>query len=340
MPQRFTNPVIKYTTDTLKTLPGALLYFYENGTSTPKVVYQDIVLTNPHTNPVAAYDNGNFPPIFLDGTYRVELKNAAGVPQPQWPVDNVGGEEIEGQFDAWSSVTSYQAGALVTASNGLRYQATSLQPNLNQEPSISPTYWEEVPLFSSYNALSRYNQYARVLYSGAEYESLQNNNIGNTPASTGVWWRKLYDEWIWNDTKAYALGEIAFIGETKYISQAGSNTNHNPAGDTGEWWRPSWQEIPALIANYLSGGGIVSAYRDNFLTDAGAYTLPLAASVPIYTKLVISMLDLHKAFQPTVTISGSDLIRRAAGTDTVLSMQQGQKISITLVSNGVDEWMV
>ena len=338
MPQRFTNPVIKYTTDTLKTLPGALLYFYENGTSTPKVVYQNIELTTPHAHPVVAYDNGNFPPIFLDGTYRVELKNAAGVTQPQWPVDNVGGEEIQGQFDDWSSVTNYLVGALVTAPNGLRYQ--SLQtPNLNQEPSISPTYWEEVRLSEDYNALSTYAVGDWVLYGGNWYKC-KDIATGQTPSSSSAYWDAEKVVFQWNSTTTYPTGYVAYVGEDAYISQQGTNINHNPVGDSGAWWRPEWQGIPALIANYLSGGSVLSAYRDNFLTDAGVYTLPLAASVPIYTKIVISMLDIHKAFQPTVTRSGSDLIRRAAGTDTVISMNQSIKTSFTMMSNGVDEWWV
>ena len=339
MPQRFTNPVIKYTTDTLKTLPGALLYFYENGTSTPKVVYQDIALTTPHAHPVVAYDNGNFPPIFLDGTYRVELKNAAGVTQPQWPVDNVGGEEIQGQFDDWSSVTNYLPGAFVTASNGLRYEATDLQPNLNQEPSISSAYWEWVSFSDEYNPLGTYDAGDWVLYAGYWYKA-KAASTGQTPTLNSAFWDAESEIFQWNSTSTYAIGERAFVGFDEYLSQSNSNTAHNPVGDSGAWWRPEWQGIPALIANYLSGGGVLSAYRDNYLTDAGAYTLPLAASVPIYTKIVISMLDIHKAFQPTVTRSGSDLIRRAAGTDTVISMNQSIKTSFTMMSNGVDEWWV
>ena len=181
MPQRFTNPVIKYTTDTLKTLPGALLYFYENGTSTPKAVYQDVALTTPHTNPVVASSAGNFAPIFLAGTYRVELKNAAGVTQSGWPVDNVGGEETQGQFDDWSSITSYFEGDLVTGSNGLRYQATLLQPNLNRDPLTSPTYWTEVRFTSEYNPLSSYAVGDWVYYNNDWYKC-KAVALGQTPS--------------------------------------------------------------------------------------------------------------------------------------------------------------
>jgi len=94
MSERFKNPVIKYTTDDLKTLPGSKLYFYETGTTTPKLVYQDVALTIPHAHPVVSDGAGIFPPIFLDGVYRVELKNSAGVTQSGWPVDYVGEESV------------------------------------------------------------------------------------------------------------------------------------------------------------------------------------------------------------------------------------------------------
>jgi len=54
MTERFYPPFARFFTSDLKTLPGALLYFYENGTTTPKVVYQDFAKTMPHANPVVA----------------------------------------------------------------------------------------------------------------------------------------------------------------------------------------------------------------------------------------------------------------------------------------------
>lgn len=93
MTERFLSPVIKYTTSTLKTLPGALLYFYETGTTTPKTVFKNPQGTIAHAHPVEALADGTFPEIWLNGLYRAELKNAAGVTQPGWPVDYVGGGE-------------------------------------------------------------------------------------------------------------------------------------------------------------------------------------------------------------------------------------------------------
>jgi len=142
MTNRFVNPIIKYTTSTLKTMPGAELYFTTTGTSTPRVTYQDFNGTIPHAHPVVALSDGHFPPIFLDGTYRAELKYL-GVTQPGWPVDNIGATNAPAPLDDWNSAFSYSTGQLVTAANGNRYE--SLQDNnLNNEPSATPLYWSQI----------------------------------------------------------------------------------------------------------------------------------------------------------------------------------------------------
>lgn len=59
--------------------PGALLYTWLSGTSTPQAVYADLALGSAHTNPVEADSNGIFPIIYLAAVnYRMELRNADG----------------------------------------------------------------------------------------------------------------------------------------------------------------------------------------------------------------------------------------------------------------------
>ena len=289
MPQRYTNPVIKYTTDTLKTLPGALKYFYENGTSTPKVVYQDIALTTPHAHPVVAYDNGNFPPIFLDGTYRVELKNAAGVTQPQWPVDNVGGEEIQGQLDDWSSITNYQVGALVTGSDGNRYESTAT-PNLNHNP-IDPAnrtgFWKRIFIVDEYTATRAYEEDDLTIYNNDLYICIA-DSTGNLPTN------------------------LAYF-------RAIPNTE---------------------LSRTMSGGGNLLARYLHYLNDSGTYILPLASSVASGTILVTVKNDTHRAENPVIERSGSDLIVYGGGTDTELTMGASYAHPVTFISNGVDEWEI
>ena len=56
-------------------IPGALLYFYSSGTSSPLTTYSDPLLTVPNSNPVVANAAGVFPNIFLNGDYKVVLTN-------------------------------------------------------------------------------------------------------------------------------------------------------------------------------------------------------------------------------------------------------------------------
>lgn len=153
MTERFNNPILKYTNDNLKSLPGALLYFYENNTTTPKAIYQDLAGLVPHTNPVVASSTGTFPPIFLQGTYTVELKSAGGITQDGWPVDDIGGERVSTSFDVWENDYTYEIGDIRTAVNGKRYESIQ-EPNLNNEPSASPLFWREIVLLSAPNSVS------------------------------------------------------------------------------------------------------------------------------------------------------------------------------------------
>jgi hypothetical protein len=221
----------------LKTLPNSKLYFYQNGTTTPKAVYAD---KNKVTSLGAVVDcidaSGVFPPIFLDGTYRVTLKNAAGVTQTGWPVDNVGGEDTTGQFDDWSSITVYSEGDIVTGSNGLRYVAIyNASQNLNQDPTTSPLFWDELRLTLEWDSLSNFSINDRVFYSGGEYVSLQNSNIGNTPASSSAWWKKADEEFVWNASTTYGSGDIVKKSGIRYKSLSGSNTNNDPATTQAYW---------------------------------------------------------------------------------------------------------
>jgi len=292
MTERFRNPVIKYTTDTIRTLPASKLYFYQNGTSTPKAVYADKNKVTSLGAEVTADSAGIFVPIFLDGTYRVTLKNAAGTTQTGWPVDNVGGEDTVGAFDDWSSITNYTIGEFVTASNGLRY--ISLQtPNLNQDPETEAAYWDEYRIDLNWNATSIYSADDLVQYTDGMF----------------------------------------------YQSLAGGNQNHIPT--LTAYWKPWWQSVPAIIETVvLSGGGALTAFRNNTITDSGAYTFPLANSVDADSVLVISVPDRYSASTPSFTASGADMLRRKTGTYNTFGFRSGYKRSYTFISNGTDEWYI
>ena len=341
MTERFRNPVIKYTTDTLKTLPGSKLFFYQNGTSTPKTVYADKNKITALGSVITSDSAGIFVPIFLDGTYRVELKNAAGTTQTGWPVDNVGGEDTVGAFDDWSSITNYAIGELVTGSNGLRYNSLQF-PNLNHDPISSPTYWQELRLTLEWNATSIFATGDRVFYGGEQYISLQSSNTNHTPSSNSELWKKIKEYYIWNNATTYGSGVYVFEGEDRYISVQAANTNHQPSTDTSyTWWKPDWAGIDAITkAVTKTGGGALTLYKPNDITDSGTYTLPLANSVPNTTVIQVFKRECYRANQPIINASGADTITYSGGTDTGITFDYAFVTMLIFKSNGSNTWSI
>lgn len=143
--ERFFNPSIRVFTQNLTSLPGARLYFFSAGTTTPKVTYQDKQGAVEHTNPVIADSSGVFPQIFLDGLYRAELRSSANIVQPGWPIDNVGQDSAIVPFGPWSEIVAYNIGEVVTGSNGNWYQSIA-DENLGNNPTTSPADWEVIPI--------------------------------------------------------------------------------------------------------------------------------------------------------------------------------------------------
>ncbi len=74
----FTSPFLPAFNTLGGLAPGAKLYFFLTGTTTPATVYADAGLTTPLAHPVVANAGGAFVSIYLDPavTYRVQLKTA------------------------------------------------------------------------------------------------------------------------------------------------------------------------------------------------------------------------------------------------------------------------
>ncbi len=106
------NPKISAFGQNFTPADGALLYFYEAGTTTPKTVYTDRGETIAHANPVVADAGGVFAPIYVSGLYKMVLKDKNGV--TQWTEDN-----LTGFGDAWS-----QQGSFDSSSNAGDYPLT------------------------------------------------------------------------------------------------------------------------------------------------------------------------------------------------------------------------
>lgn len=98
---------------------GSKLFFFETGTSTPKDTYSDAAATTPNANPVIADANGVFPDIFIEGSYKAQLKDKNDA--QHWEADPVAsfstsdqsttifstvGSMVSSSVDSGSSVSS------------------------------------------------------------------------------------------------------------------------------------------------------------------------------------------------------------------------------------------
>lgn len=87
------------------TLPGALLYFYDAGTTNPITIYQDEANTIPHTNPLVADGDGRFAPVWIadaDNPFKSELRDADNV--LIWTEDNLRSYDSAGGATLTSNV--------------------------------------------------------------------------------------------------------------------------------------------------------------------------------------------------------------------------------------------
>lgn len=116
MAQRFTIP-FHTVFDTLgKAAPGAQVYFYASGTSSPQDTFADQALTIPNTNPVIADSAGLLPDIWLQALdYKVVAQAASDV--QLWTADPVlGASDVTGaekaRYDRAHALSTFHHGGL------------------------------------------------------------------------------------------------------------------------------------------------------------------------------------------------------------------------------------
>lgn len=83
-------PVLQFLSDTGVPLPGARLFSFLAGTSTPAALYADSTGGTPLANPAVADDGGKLLAYGVHGqAYKLNLLDANGVQQVGWPVDHI-----------------------------------------------------------------------------------------------------------------------------------------------------------------------------------------------------------------------------------------------------------
>jgi len=189
MTNRFINPRPQFLDTSGKPLKNGKMNFYENGTLIRKDTFADVNQKNKNANPVPLNADGTLPNVFYAGTARVILTFDKGSGEEQrFDLDGVGQFGSGAAFDDFNTLTEYEDGAIVVASDGQIYR--SLQNN-NQgnDPVASPTFWERIQFIQTYNVNVTYgvDDIAKAS-NGLIFRSLQANNLNNDPITSPLFW--------------------------------------------------------------------------------------------------------------------------------------------------------
>jgi hypothetical protein len=185
---RYSNPTSQYSDINGVPLPGNQLFFYETGTTTFKNTFSDAGLTTANTNPVVSDASGRIPDIFLDGTYKVVLKDTDDV--TIWTRDPLG-DTTAGQFTAWLNDVTYNIPEIVLGSDDDYYRSLT-DANQGNDPTSSAANWEQLEFGRIWNTNVTYALGDEAIGSdGMLYFSLIAANSANNPTleALDVNWR-------------------------------------------------------------------------------------------------------------------------------------------------------
>lgn len=172
------------------------------------------------------------------------------------------------------------------------------------------------------------------------YRSLTNPNQGNDPTSDTVNWEEIQFIGVYNANKTYPAGELVRVSSgVLYISQTAANTGNNPESDDGTNWMRN--KDPNVIQ---SGGGALTPYRTNYLTDSNTYYLPLANTMDAGGRVRVHLPNRYSQQTPQVWVStaGSDTIESIFGTDADGKYVFNANIEwfMDFVTDGTSVWSV
>lgn len=309
------------------------------GTTAFQDTFSDINLQSANANPLPIQASGRIPAVWVpDLFYRIRYERTDGTLIKE--ADYVGSPETQGQFGAWNNETVYTIDKIVYYSG--KFYRSNVGGNQDKQPDIS-SEWSELDIPEKYNATVTYGLHKLVYDAGILYVSSQAANLNHAPATNPNWWQRVGGIPTWGSATTYAQYALAIDSNgVLQVSQQGTNLNHNPVGDSGAWWKPQWQTVDGLTqVKYLSGGGNLTAFWDNWLTDSNSYALPAASTVPANGVLVVTKPDKYRTNTPTVTLTGGDYLESSAPNNfDGIGLLTSHLEVIKFISNGSNGWRI
>lgn len=183
---RFGSIDTQYFDASGKPLSGGFLYFYESGTNTDKTTYSDADQTVPNAQPVVLEADGRQGDIYFNGSAKCVLTDSLGATIDT--LDPVGASISRDAFAPWNALLTYSIEDIVQGSDDAYYQS-NLNSNLANDPTSSPTKWQEVRFISVWNADYTYPSGAMAIVGGgAFYRCINGGSLNDPPASTPAEW--------------------------------------------------------------------------------------------------------------------------------------------------------
>jgi len=177
----FLNPAPRFFDKEGKVLDSGTVTFYTTSTLTLKNIFTDINLTTAAANPVTLDGGGQMPFRFLNGSYRIQVKDKAGTLITDR--DPIGGNpSLFGAFGDWNTAVVYSIDDTVQGSNGEFYISLTNNNIANDPVTPSLTNWSQMVFIRVWNTNETYAINDTVRGSdGLLYQSLTATNLGNNP---------------------------------------------------------------------------------------------------------------------------------------------------------------
>ena len=194
---RYVNSVPFIQDGNGKPIVGAKKFFFNQGTTTKKTIYEDSDLTIAASNPVLSDADGRFPDTFLDGLYKEEQQDNSGTATGYdgvtlWTRDPVGIIST-GPFDLWDASITYEIPQIVLGSDN-EYYRSLVDSNIGNDPTLSLGNWEKLNFGRIWGSNKTYGVGDSAYGSnGFLYISRLAANVGNNPISSTTNWRPATD---------------------------------------------------------------------------------------------------------------------------------------------------
>lgn len=317
MTNRFINPRPQFLDTAGDPLPNGEMNFYENGTLIRKDTFSDANEDNKNANPLPLNADASMPNCFYSGTARVILTyNDGSGEQQRFDVDGVGAFGSGSAFDIWNSITEYEDGAIVEASDGEYYR--SLQNNnIGNDPTSSPSFWEKISFLRDWNANITYadGDGGVVGSDGKIYASIQAANLNNDPTTSPLWWEinNPFDQDL-NTTDDPTFDEIT--------ATTGINLGGTAAANLLDDYEEEGTWTP--VAQFSGGSGVIT-----YTTQEGSYT-KIGNMVVITGKIETLSIASRTG---TVDIAGLPFTASVSLTRGSISASRGEGLAIPANSN-------